>query len=177
MIFSLTLFLQLALSYPVDTNTGKAKFDKTTKCLTITLPIVPPSHPPSLPPSLPPPLPPSLPTQPLSPPSHVKDELTNQNTESCESCDQVDDESTNQIASAAEQNDSDNLTNHSAVTDMTSSNDSITASNHVTWTSKGVWSTPLFTYRQDNERVVYVLHSKGIKSSTIVHHSDEHQVM
>ena len=169
MIFSLTLFLQLALSYPVDTNGGKAKFDKTTKCLTITLPIVPPSHPPSLPPS--------LPTPPLS---HVEDELTNQNTDSCESCDLVDDESTNQIVSAAEQNDSDNLTNHSAVTDMTSSNDStnqITASDHVTWTSKGVWSTPLFTYRQDNERVVYVLQSKGIKSSTIVHHSDEHQVM
>ena len=150
----------------MDTNGGKAKFDKTTKCLTITLPIVPPSHPPSLPPSLP-----------IPPLSHVKDKLTNQNTESCESCDLVYDESTNQIASAAEQNDSDILTNHSAVTASNDSTSQITASNHVTWTSKGVWSTPLFTYRQDNERVVYVLQSKGIKSSTIVHHSDEHQVM
>ena len=48
---------------------------------------------------------------------------------------------------------------------------------HMTWASKGEWSVPAFSYRQDDERVVFVLHSPGVKASTIVHHHDDHQVM
>ena len=48
---------------------------------------------------------------------------------------------------------------------------------HVTWTSKGEWVAPLFAYRQDDERVAFVLHSPGTKPSTLVHHHDNHQVI
>ena len=61
---------------------------------------------------------------------------------------------------------SDDLTNQNAASE----------DSHMTWMSKGEWSAPSFTYRQDNERVVFVLHSPSIKTSTVVHHYDNHQV-
>ena len=152
---------------PCGPNNGKAKFDKSKKCLIVTLPVLPAS--PSPPPTSPHPSPMS--------------ELTNQNTES-ESRDighRLEEESTNQIVDTKEQTvadengeksksptttPSDNLTNHNTAA----------GESHMTWTSRGDWTAPSFTYRQDNERVVFVLHSTEIKSSTVVHHYDQHQV-
>ena len=153
---------------------GKAKFDKAKKCLTVTLPILPPSPPPSLTP-----------------------ESTNHNSES-ESCDkgsQSGDEATNHIASPEPTSEhrlitelSTDKTEDSTVAqsqaDMTSPDNS---TNHDTdvhsstspmiWMSRGEWSAPQFSYRQDDERVVFVLHSTNVKTQTLVHHSDEHQVI
>ena len=166
-VFPLTLLSQLALSYPVDQNNGKAKFDRSKKCLIVTLPVLPASPPP------PPPSPHPSPTS----------ELTNQNAES-ESRDighLSEEESTNQIVDTEEQTVADENDEKSKSPTMTSSDDltnhnTAAAGSHMTWTSRGGWTAPLFTYRQDNDRVVFVLHSTEIKSSTVVHHYDQQQV-
>ena len=51
-----------------------------------------------------------------------------------------------------------------------------TEPSHMTWTLKGDWVAPSITYRQNDKRVVFVLHSSGVKPSTLVHHHDNHQV-
>ena len=216
---------QLALSYPVDETNGKAEFDKTRKCLTVTLPVLPSS----LSPSLPPPPPPTTSqstnqmteseshdseihesTNHVAPlESHDPDlELTNQIAEVelsdskssdgvCEMkpCDPEGQELTNEIA----EQESHDLESKQPTNQITTSNSQslptttadsetvVTSSDistnhstepsHMTWTSKGDWVAPSFTYRQDNERVVFVLHSSGVKPSTLVHHHDNHQVI
>ena len=100
--------------------------------------------------------------------------------------------STNEVAELESRDlESGELTNQIAVSEdptqptksetvMTSSADSTNHSaepSNVTWTSKGEWVAPSFTYRQDDERVVFVLHSPGTKPSTLVHHHDNHQVI
>jgi hypothetical protein len=118
----------------------------------------------------------------------LKDETTNQTAAST-------DEATNQIASSGDEptNQSmahgDETTNQNSSPDLTTSpddtsqpelerscdNHTIPTEDHMTWASKGEWSAPAFSYRQDDERVVFVLHSPGVKASTIVHHHDDHQ--
>ena len=121
----------------------------------------------------------------------MNDESSNQVAE-LESHDGENREPTNQIAalkdstpptadtqSEAVTTSPNDLTNHIAEPGMTSSDDSTNQNaelSNVTWASKGEWVAPSFTYRQDNERVVFVLHSSGIKPSTVVHHHDNQQV-
>lgn len=45
-VYEVVISLQLNLSYPVDDNNSKAKFDKATQTLIITLPVLPPATPP-----------------------------------------------------------------------------------------------------------------------------------
>ena len=106
-------------------------------------------------------------------------ERQNQNTES-ESRDighRSEEESTNQIVDTKEQTVTDeNDEKSKSPTTTSSSHNTAAGQSHMTWTSRGDWTAPSFTYRQDNDRVVIVLHSTEIKSSTVVHHYDQHQV-
>ena len=149
----------------MDQNNGKAKFDKSKKCLIVTLPVLPASPPP--------------------PPPSPMSELTNQNTES-ESRDighRLEEESTNQIVESdteeqtvADENDEKSKSPTTTSSDDLTNHNTAAGESHMTWISQGDWTAPSFTYRQDNERVVIVLHSTDIKSSTVVHHYDQHQV-
>ena len=212
----------------MDENNGKAEFDKTRKCLTVTLPVLTSSLSPSLPSPPPPPPPPPPPTTTSQSTNQMTEshdsenhesanhvapldsrdpdqEQTNQivEVESCDSkpsdgemksCDPEGQELTNDIAEQeshdmaskqltnqiiASNNQSLPTTTADSETIVTSSNISTnhsTEPSHMTWTSKGDWVAPSFTYRQDDKRVVFVLHSSGIKPSTLVHHHDNHQV-
>ena len=174
-------------------NKGKAEFDKSSQCLTVTLTVLTPSHRHTL----------TTPPQPSAnemreSESHdiASEESTNQITE-LESCER---EPTNQIAavqeptppteSQSEMTSLDESTNQiaavqeltpptesqSETTSSAESTNQITGDGHMTWASRGDWVAPSFSYRQDNESVVLVLHSSGVKSSTLVHHHDNRQV-
>ena len=173
-IFSLTLCVQLPLSYPIDQNMGRAKFDKIKKVLTVMLTVLPPS-----------------PSPPLSVSFSLVTELTNQSSDS-ESRDRVShsgDESTNEITPSELTQDPSHITEGDGMalspsnltspdkdsTNHNADNTSVPES-HVTWKSRGDWSAPQYSYRQDNERVVFVVHSSHVRETTMVLHFDEHQV-
>ncbi|CAI7993800.1 Protein kintoun, partial [Geodia barretti] len=180
--------LDLALSYPVDGNSGKAEFDKR-KCLIVTLPVLPSPPPHTI-------------TKSHDLPNHESSnqvaELGSRDTETQESTNEVAEPESHDLESQVTDNESHTsanevaelesrdlesgeLTNQIAVSEHLTQPETVTTSSadstnhsvepsHVTWTSKGKWVAPSFTYRQDDERVAFVLHSPGTKPSTLVHH-------
>ena len=95
----------------------------------------------------------------------------------------LEEESTNQIVESdteeqtvADENDENSKSPTTTSSDNLTNRNTAAGGSHMTWTSRGDWTAPSFTYRQDNERVVIILHSTDIKSSTVVHHYDQHQV-
>ncbi len=71
------------------------------------------------------------------------------------------------------------VTNSAMVTTDESTNqvaDTDPYSTHMVWMSSGAWQAPPFSYRQDGERVVFVLHSRETKPRSLVNYCDQHMV-
>ena len=89
-----------------------------------------------------------------------------------------DSSSSNSIISDAE-----HISDKVGTADETSSDDSTNqisdghlSTAHMIWMSQGTWHIPPYSYRQDNERVVFVFHSRETKSRSLVNYFDEHMV-
>ena len=183
----LTPRFQLALPYPIEEDNGGAKFDKAKKSLTITLPVVP------LQTTVPAvnPLVTEVATestnQEQEPESHdlkpqesesavttdiaggitVGSKLTNENVEVA--CD-LDVHSTNQNGQVG---------SHDLGTPPTNQKTEVVpnaAGGPQQWASTGSYVCPPFSYRQDEESVIFVLHTAAVKETSLVSHFDQHQV-
>lgn len=149
----------------MDEEKGRAKFDKKKKCLTITLPVIPQK-------TTPPPVKPLV--------TEITAESANQEQES-ESCD-LESMSTNQSTVPTEHkaavrdspDDANTSGSKSSLTSAANETGSQSHDSHMTqqW-SLGAWHCPPFSYQQDEEHVSFVLHTAGVKKSTMVSHFDQ----
>ena len=92
--------------------------------------------------------------------------------------DLIDSSSSNSIISDAE-----HLPEKVGTADETSSDESTNqvsdvhlSAAHMIWMSQGAWHIPPYSYRQDDERVVFVFHSRETKTRSLVNYFDEHMV-
>ncbi len=164
------MLFQLALPYPVNDEKAKAKFDKTKRVLTITLPVVPPPPPP--PQSFEPPCQPPLVSeihqdatnQPSQEHENILEPLNRQDED--ESCVSVNGNKENKEAESSEDPPPElNETNQSS------------AFHQGEWSSTGgEWVCPPFSYRQEDDTVAFCLHTPGVKENTLVKHFDDHCV-
>lgn len=171
------LKLDLALHYPVDEEKGKARFDKTKKVLTITLPVLPP-----------PPAPKAPPQSPLVTPLEA-DGTDN----GCSQAESLSSTATASIAtkeaektsSILEQDGVEQDKVEDSQTDVDSpcapleqDTDSTSAIERVQekCSAKGKWMCPPFSYRQEDAVVVFCLHTAHVKENSMVQCFDEHYV-
>lgn len=168
-VFLDPLFPQLALHYPVDEDKGKAKFDKASKVLTITLPVLPPPPPEALPQT-----PLITPLEDDAPDQSVEDEPISVSAApraeermgggAGENQEEEDTESSLECPSA---DDAVTLEYSSPVTDST-----VVTS----WLRMGDWCCPPFSYRQEDTMVVFCLHTAQVKENSVVQYFDDHYV-
>ena len=186
--FSLNCYAQLALAYLVEEEHSKAKFDKSTHILTLTLPVLPPKTP--------------LP-QPFSPPNNPtpdpNNEGTTQNEEECTIPLLSSEESgsapaacflssenkvakdgsslVEEVSDAVGIDCGERLTSLEAVSDVEQLDEgggSRGSSSQVEGLPSEVWSSskhlacPPFSYRQDDSTVVFCLHTPGGKEGSVV---------
>ena len=134
---------------------GTAKFDKAAKTLTISLPVLPlaTSAEPAL---LPAPL-----------VSEIDNGPTNQEPEAVS---HDSDGGSHDLPEDGEalKDSPEELTNQ----------DGEVKSDHVTqsWLTNQVWSCPPFSYRQDDDHVIFLLYTSSVKEETLVSHFDTHEV-
>ncbi len=150
---------QLALSYPVDSDKGTAKFDKAKRVLTVTLPVLSPP-PVQIPPFVPKPL-----VSELEPVEESEAQLTNQD-EDKRSHDIPDAVNLNGDDGSAECAPSADRANHTS--------DSIPTMEE--WTSTGEWCCPPLSYRQDESSVTFVLNTPNVKQGSFVTNFSQNSV-
>ena len=178
----------MALPYPVEEEKTGAKFDKTKKTLTITLPVVPLQTTPT-------PVRPLVTEVALETTNHLQEpgshdlrsetKSTNQNPEA------VPHQLTNQNAQLGLP-DLDTNQNTEAEVHQSTSQDALGSPDLDTkptnqkaglitgvpqqWASTGSYECPPFSYRQDKEHVCFVLHTAAVKEKSLVSHFDQYQV-
>lgn len=154
---------KLALSYPVDDEKGKAKFDKSKETLTVTLPVLPPVDQPDLV---------DIPVRPLVSelPLESENEIVIKEEESLK----VDEGVKRNSNSLLEDDSTGEPTNQ----DMVEKSCDKGVSSLVTeeWTSVGEWSCPPFSYRQDDSGVTFVLYTPNVKEQSLVSSFDQSYV-
>ena len=163
-IHSLFVFLdsshaKLALSYPVDDEKGKAKFDKAKKTLTVTLPVLPPVDQPDLV---------DVPVRPLV--SEIPLESENETV--------IEDEGVTHNGNSDLSLKEDDFIGEPTNQDAVGKSCDNRSSSHVTeeWTSVGDWSCPPFSYRQDESSVTFVLYTPCVKEQSLVSNFDQSYV-
>ena len=182
---------QLVLPYPVEEEKAGAKFDKTKKTLTITLPVIPLQTTPT-------PVRPLVTEVALETTNHIQEpeshdsrsetKSTNQNTEAVphQSTNQdpelglpdLDTKPTNQNteAEAHQSTNQDALGSPELETKLTNQKAGLTTGVPQQWASTGSYECPQFSCRQDEEYVCFVLHTAAVKEKSLVSHFDQHQV-
>lgn len=167
---------QLNLPYLVDEEKGNAKFDKSKKVLTVTLPVLPPSK--------------TCPHQPpaqddaeeeIAVPSPEVGEYANVTTVKTDKVVEENGNLQNERKSECNSTDDSQPSSGNPVTSDDSTKqepvvDSTPQTLQEDWTSTGEWVCPPFTYRQDDTIIAYCLHTANAKEKSLVKYFDEHFV-
>lgn len=162
-----SLLSQLALSYPIDEEKARAKFDKPKKVLTVTLPVVP------LPETRPQQQPPTAATDPVEVQEEEERRVETNGQSLCE-------EVADRAAADNGPGEGEEVSQESSV-DLQESQELepeavVAPQTQGHWVSKGEWVCPAFSYRQEDTLVVFCLHTPQTTENSIVKCFSEHSV-